>query len=87
MWDLFLTAWNGVALFSDIHMASAIDMQLYTDAASTLGFGGYWSGRWFSESWPVQVTQLKPSMAFLELYPIVVAALMSLEQEKDHIPV
>ena len=51
-----------------------------TDAASTIGFGGFFQGLWFSEVWPPTlqtVTQtVNHSMAFLELYPIVVASIL-----------
>jgi hypothetical protein len=40
------------------------------------GYGGYFQGKWFSSSWPNDIPSPKDknvSMAFLELYPIVVA--------------
>lgn len=57
-------------------------MELYTDAASTVGFGGYFHGRYFDEPWPKNILTLVndktavTSMAFMELYPIVVAAVI-----------
>lgn len=54
-------------------------MELYTDASSTIGFGGYFGGKWFYSSWPTEIkniTNSKHSMAFFELYPIVVAAVL-----------
>jgi len=54
-------------------------MELYTDASSTKGYGGYFQGKWVSSSWPNDIPSPKDnnlSMAFLELYPIVVAAVL-----------
>jgi hypothetical protein len=54
-------------------------MELYTDASSTKDYGGYFQGKWFSSSWPNDISSPKDkhlSMAFLELYPIVVASLL-----------
>ena len=65
-------------MFHDCYFTSSYDFELYTDAASTIGFGGYFQGKWFSSYWPVNLPTLtdNSSMAFLELYPIVVAALL-----------
>ena len=80
MWINFLDSWNGVSFFID-STVSNIDIQLYTDAASTKGFGGYLAGRWFVGVWPEELIEHLPekkrlSMAFLELYPIVMAAVL-----------
>lgn len=77
MWLHFLSQWNGVSLFMDRKISVAADMELYTDASSTLGFGGYYQGQWFSSPWPSDLsTTSKRSLALLELYPIVVSALI-----------
>lgn len=78
-WLRFLLNWNGVNMFYDTYYISNFDMQLFTDASSTLGFGGFYQGKWFSSAWPEELPLLNDktlSMAFLELYPIVVAALL-----------
>ena len=51
---------------------------MFTDAASTIGYGGYFQVKWFYSKWPVNLPDVTNnfSMAFLELYPIVVAALL-----------
>jgi hypothetical protein len=54
-------------------------MHLYTDASSTKGFGGFYQGKWFYDTWPKELPDISDktlSMAFLELYPIVVAAVL-----------
>ena len=79
MWKLFLSQWNGVALFLENNVTLAHDMHLFTDASSTCGFGGYFKGKWFMGEWPVEIQQLNNksvSMALLELYPIVIASLL-----------
>jgi hypothetical protein len=81
MWTMFLSQWNGVAFFHDQFASVAADLELYTDAASSAGFGGYYAGRWFSGAWPQEIRRLLDtdegwSMALLELYPIVAAAVL-----------
>jgi len=54
-------------------------MCLYTDASSTKGFGGYYHGKWIYEVWPSDLPGLIDSslpMAYLELYPTVIAAVL-----------
>ena len=78
-WLKFLHSWNGINMFYDSSYTSNIDMHLYTDASSTVGFGGYYQNKWFCSAWPKELPTLNNkslSMAFLELYPIVVAAIL-----------
>ena len=80
MWSHFLKSWNGISVFHDRFYTNASSIHLITDAASTLGFGGYFNGSWFSEPWPQTLQDVMGttnlSMAFLELYPIVVASVL-----------
>ena len=80
MWAQFLKSWNGVSMFLEDNITLAHDMQLYTDASSIQGFGGYnGQGQWFQSHWPDELSlQLSDelSMAFMELYPIVVSAML-----------
>ncbi|XP_006818192.1 uncharacterized protein LOC100378376 [Saccoglossus kowalevskii] len=79
MWGLFLESWNGIHLFLNSDIISASDLHIFTDASSTKGFGGYFQGHWFCEVWPSQLMIEQRddwSMAFLELYPIVVASML-----------
>lgn len=83
MWRLLLSNWNGVSLFRENQFSIAPDIDLYTDASSTLGFGGYHRGQWFAAPWPSNLPTNEDadvSMAFRELYPIVVAAILWSEQ-------
>lgn len=77
MWLQFLREWNGVSFFHDSHFTATESLLLFTDA-SLLGFGGYYNGHWFSSEWPTEYQESEQStfsMAFRELYPIVVAAI------------
>ena len=55
------------------------DIELFTDASSTKGFGGYYAGKWFQGFWPEELyasETMSLSMALLDLYPIVMAAML-----------
>jgi hypothetical protein len=78
-WYTFLLSWNGIIMVYDTNYTRATEMELYTDASSTVGYGGYSKGKWFCSAWPEDLptsTKNKLSMAFLELYPIVDAAVL-----------
>ena len=77
MWLEFLNEWNGISFFYESCLTSAADMHLFTDAASTVGYGGFYRGKWFCDTWPKDLPSISDknlSMALLELYPIVVSA-------------
>ncbi|XP_067435007.1 uncharacterized protein [Thunnus thynnus] len=76
MWHQFLSSWNGISFFYDVHITDTNDIQLYTDAAPSVGFGGYYGGRWFSAEWPPDFSSLAPYSTILEMYPIVIAAIL-----------
>ncbi|XP_029904174.1 uncharacterized protein LOC115356996 [Myripristis murdjan] len=76
MWRDFLSSWNGVSFFYDDHLTQPEDIQLYTDAAPSIGFGGYYGGKWFASKWPPEMFSLSHSSALYELYPVVIAALL-----------
>ena len=52
IWVRFLQQWNGVSFFHDPNVTEAHDLELYTDAATSAGYGGYYKGAWFAEQWP-----------------------------------
>jgi hypothetical protein len=65
--------------FYDTNYTRATEMELYAEASSTVGYDGYFKGKWFCSPWPKDLptsTRKIFSMAFLELYPIVVAAVL-----------
>ena len=78
-WAVFLRQWNGVSIFLESQLTKAADYNLFTDSSGTIGYGGYFQGRWFLGKWPKQLDlklNSELSMAYLELFPIVVAALL-----------
>ena len=54
------------------HMAPLPDFQVSSDAAGSLGYGAILKSHWFSGAWAAQQSLL--SIAYKELFPIVVAA-------------
>ena len=46
-------------------------LKLYTDSASTKGFGAVFGKHWFSGAWPEDMQSLRINI--LGLYPIVLA--------------
>ena len=76
MWTVFLTKWNRRSFFLESSTTLAPDLELYTDAASTIGFGGFLQGKWFQGHWPPHMRLNKDrgiSIEWQELFPIVVA--------------
>lgn len=80
MWLYFLENWNGVTMFYEPTYTTVNDLNASTDSSSTYGFGGYCQNRWFSGKWSdytlPKLEKESLSMAFRELYPIVVAAML-----------
>ena len=73
MWEAFLHHWNGVSLFLESEQTPSPSLQLYTDAAGSIGFGGYLAGHWFQGRWLPEQNINKTtgiSIAWQELYPI-----------------
>ena len=76
MWKAFLAKWNGRSIFLDTSVTPTPALELFTDAASTVGFGGFFDGRWFQGRWPPHMQLNKSrgiSIEWQELFPIVAA--------------
>ena len=76
MWKSFLSSWNGRSFFLDSALTPTPDLELYMDAASTVGFGRFFWGKWFQGKWPPHLRINKDhgiSIEWQELFPIVVA--------------
>lgn len=56
-------------------ITEAADMQLCTDATAT-SFGGFFQGKWFQGNFPAEILGENTSMAFFELFPIVMACVL-----------
>ena len=73
MWSMFLRDFNGSAIIPEQFWREDGDLQLFTDASGGIGFGGFFCGKWFQGQWPQRVKDIKPSIAWLEFFPIMVA--------------
>ncbi|XP_068698004.1 uncharacterized protein [Montipora foliosa] len=76
MWKVFISNWNGRSFFLESSPTPAQHLELYTDAAGSIGFGGYFQGKWFQGRWPPHMSlsqQCGVSIEWQELFPIVVA--------------
>ena len=76
MWKVFLANWNGRTFFLESSPTPTPDLELYTDAAGSIGFGGYLQGKWFQGHWPPHMRLNRErgiSIEWQELFPIVVA--------------
>ena len=71
-WIDFLPSWNGKSMFLNTTWTSAEDLELYTDASGTHGYGAFFKGAWFNASWlPNQISR---SIQWKELFAILAAA-------------
>ena len=76
MWLNFLENYNGVSVFLAATHIDNFKLELFTDAAGSIGMGTYFKGHWTQLGWPAEILQLNLSIAFLELYPIVVSVML-----------
>ncbi|XP_056103256.1 uncharacterized protein LOC130082429 [Rhinichthys klamathensis goyatoka] len=67
LWITFLKQWNGLSFFYNNLISLPTDIQLFTDAAPSVGFGGFYQGRWFASTWPAQFNQPFPSFSLLNI--------------------
>ncbi|XP_067300888.1 uncharacterized protein [Pseudorasbora parva] len=77
LWIMFLKQWNGLTFFYDDFLSQPCDLPLFTDAAPSVGFGGFYKTHWFASTWPPELSmsnQQTASSALFELYPIIIAA-------------
>ena len=76
MWKAFLAGWNGHSFFLDTTVTPSPDLELYTDASGSVGFGVYYRGLWFQGRWPPHMQLHREqgiSIEWQERFPIVVA--------------
>jgi len=71
MWLQFLTEFNGKSFFLNDIWETSQTLQLFTDAAGSIGFGAVFGAHWFHGIWPTTWHDL--NIAILELVPIVLA--------------
>ena len=71
LWQSFLTSFNGRPFFLEDVWDSSDKLELYTDAADSLGFGAVFGSIWCYGKWPDN--WLHQNIAMLEFYPIVLS--------------
>eukprot|EP00079_Xenopus_tropicalis_P036153 XP_017949924.1 PREDICTED: uncharacterized protein LOC101732219 isoform X1 [Xenopus tropicalis] len=74
VWSNFLQDFNGRVYWLENTVENA-EISLFTDAAGSTGFGAFFAGKWCAAKWPQEWAEgrLTKNLAFLELFPIVVA--------------
>ena len=70
-WLRLLEQWNGKSFFLFPDWTPSPDLELFTDASGTLGWGAFNSGRWLQGTWSPE--QLTHSIEWKELYALVTA--------------
>ena len=71
LWQSFLTGFNGRSFFLEDFWDSSDKLELFTDAAGSLGFGAIFGRKWCYGKWPDN--WLHQNIAILEFYPIVLS--------------
>lgn len=71
-WLQFLPHWNGMSFWLFPGLIPLADFHVTSDAAGSLGFGAFFHNEWFCGQW--SSAQFPLSIAYKELFPIVVAA-------------
>ena len=73
-WLRFLPSWNGRAIIPDSNWTRSPDMELFTDASGSLGYGIFYMSHWIANPWPPLLQNR--SIQWNELYPIALACLL-----------
>lgn len=73
VWQSFLEHYNGNNIIFEEQWQHNTQLELFTDAAGTIGFGAYFQGHWAFGAWPKTLLATSPDITFKELLPIVVA--------------
>ena len=71
VWQTFLSGFNGRPFFLSDDWYDSHQLQLYTDASGTLGFGAIFGRHWCYGEWPDSWRHR--NIAHLEFYPIVLS--------------
>ena len=57
-------------VFHDDIVHSSDSLKFFTDAAPSIGFGGYYQGQWFASKWPLTFPKLNSSSALFDMSSI-----------------
>ena len=77
LWLRFLDDFKGRSFFLSDVWETSQSLQLYTDAAGSIGFGAVFDRHWFHGTWPNHWKSY--NIALLELFPIVIAVWLTVE--------
>ena len=72
LWRELFQSWDGLSFLLMLAWAPLPDFQVSSDATGSLGFGAIFNSQWFFGVW--SASQQPLSIAYKELFPIVVAA-------------
>ena len=64
--------WNGISFFLFPTLEPLPDFSVSSDASGAIGYGAFMDNEWFNGRWPT--LQLPLSIAYKELFPVVLAA-------------
>ena len=73
LWQKFLDHHNGITFMADQQWKDNQGLNLFTDAAGSLGFGIFFQNKWSAGQWPRQIQDAGFDITFKELFPIVLA--------------
>lgn len=73
-WQRFLLPWNGHAIIPGPHGTRAPNLELFTDASGSIGYGIVYAGHWIADPWPPQ--SINPMEKAL---PIALASLLRVD--------
>ena len=74
-WQEPFQTWDGLSFFCMPTWAPLPDLQVSSDASGSLGYGAIFKSHWFCGAWSAM--QRSSSIAYKELFPIVIAASLS----------
>ncbi len=77
-WLYLLTNWNRISFFYEDELTHCHDIGLFTDAAPSVSFEGFYNDRLFAGKWPPELARgcQVASSALFEIYPIIAAAIL-----------
>ena len=71
-WKKFLNSWHGVSFWLFPGLTPCPDVEVFSDASGSVGFGAFCGREWFNGRWLACQNDL--SIAYKELFPVVIAA-------------
>ena len=74
LWQSFLCGFNDRSFFLSDVWHDSLALNLYTDAAASLGYGAVFGNEWCFGAWPKNCTKF--NITLLEFYPIVLSVLL-----------